>query len=603
MGLPHVVYVESNVKGGVRARLGPKTFVVGGNYKGKSAVTNAIELAVSGRVSDIQGRRDVGKEIELMSLAPLVGGKRMELFSRAVFSDGSEAVWRAKSGKKASHQFPPFVDPEAALPLRPVFAAVIGSVETARKFFLGHAVGIITDKDVLDRIPPPLHALYKRASLGSSSTDVPPVDRLLSALERAKAEAGAASRRAKAHAEAAVSNASGLAPLPTQAEEAALAQSVKEAEEKLVELQRRAAQVEALQGATERQEAARVRWNAARVAVEDARARHQQNDLALQATPLCPPIDRSVSAVIVAIRAHAEDGVTGCYVCANPGPVDFKARLKAFEDYLGRVLEMDRAYQAARKAFDETFVLVRQAEAEVAQAKSAKDDVEALLARGPQEVPSAERIAQAEALVAGLRDRQRENDVLRASWGASDKARASAKEEEESKADWEKLVEACQQAVLKLLDTGVSGFKARVQRFLPPQFEYELQLRDGARSVFQFGLAEPGGLRTALSGVEWAVVIAAMAEVCRRPDKYAVLIPDDRAFDPENLYAALESFGSASAQVVFPAPIWPARRGGVSAGEGSTVIAIPAGWGVVNVDDGQHQSADPPLLAPQLYAR
>ena len=79
MTSPYVVFAESNIKGGVSAALGPKTLIVGPNGTGKSAVANTVELALTGRVSDILGRRDVAKEIELQALAP---SRKGELLAR-----------------------------------------------------------------------------------------------------------------------------------------------------------------------------------------------------------------------------------------------------------------------------------------------------------------------------------------------------------------------------------------------------------------------------------------------------------------------------------------------------------------------------------------
>jgi energy-coupling factor transporter ATP-binding protein EcfA2 len=56
----HVGFASSNIKGGVSTPLGYRTLVVGPNGSGKSAIQNTVELVLTGRVSDVAGRSDVG---------------------------------------------------------------------------------------------------------------------------------------------------------------------------------------------------------------------------------------------------------------------------------------------------------------------------------------------------------------------------------------------------------------------------------------------------------------------------------------------------------------------------------------------------------------
>lgn len=52
-----VTRIQSNIKGrDINAQLYPKTLIVGPSASGKSAVIGAVELAISGRISDVQGR-------------------------------------------------------------------------------------------------------------------------------------------------------------------------------------------------------------------------------------------------------------------------------------------------------------------------------------------------------------------------------------------------------------------------------------------------------------------------------------------------------------------------------------------------------------------
>src|SRR5260221_10173432 len=93
----YVKKVESTIKNGVNAELGPKTIIIGPNGSGKSAVVNAIELALTGRASDVAGRDVVAQDLALLSLAP---GRNSAVTSEATLSDGSKCSWTTRPNGK-----------------------------------------------------------------------------------------------------------------------------------------------------------------------------------------------------------------------------------------------------------------------------------------------------------------------------------------------------------------------------------------------------------------------------------------------------------------------------------------------------------------------
>jgi hypothetical protein len=157
--------------------------------------------------------------------------------------------------------------------------------------------------------------------------------------------------------------------------------------------------------------------------------------------------------------------------------------------------------------------------------------------------------------------------VVADAWATTRKAESAAIEAEERAEEWKALKAACEFAVGVVLGKALATFIARVQQNLPDGDVFDLRLNDGDREVVQFGLARNGNLHTALSGAEWARVMGAMAEACVGDEQFAVLIPEERAFDPETLSDVLAAFGKTRLQVIIASPVAPKK--------------VPKGWTVV----------------------
>ena len=146
--------VTSNLKLGCDVVIGDKTVIVGPNGSGKSTIVNAIELALTGRASDIAGRTEVAREADLLSLAP-AGAK--QVYAEVEFDGGETARYAAEGttakAKKAVVARPDFVVPEAALPLRTLREALLGSATTARKYLLSKVSGGTDRSDVRALLP------------------------------------------------------------------------------------------------------------------------------------------------------------------------------------------------------------------------------------------------------------------------------------------------------------------------------------------------------------------------------------------------------------------------------------------------------------------
>ena len=69
MKIPYVKHIQSNVKKGVCAELGPRTLIVGPNGSGKTSILNSLELALGGFATDVMGRGPIRKPGDLMVLS------------------------------------------------------------------------------------------------------------------------------------------------------------------------------------------------------------------------------------------------------------------------------------------------------------------------------------------------------------------------------------------------------------------------------------------------------------------------------------------------------------------------------------------------------
>ena len=148
----YVKRIDSNIKRGCNVALGPKTLIVGPNGAGKSTIVNAVELALTGRASDVAGRATLAKDQELATLIRIGDAEGV---ATAVLDDGSGADWALKPGSKSVHSGGDYSN---AFPLRDVRDNLTGSPETARKWLLSHVARGLEWTGVLAPIPTALHA-------------------------------------------------------------------------------------------------------------------------------------------------------------------------------------------------------------------------------------------------------------------------------------------------------------------------------------------------------------------------------------------------------------------------------------------------------------
>jgi len=549
--MKYVKHVKTNAKVGANVELGPKTLIVGPNGSGKSTILNAIELALTSRVSDIAGREDVAREADVMQLAPL----GQSLLAEVVFDSGEGASYLVEGStakaKKAAAVRPNSIDPDTVLPIRVLKEAVLGSPQTARKYLLGKVAGSVSREHITSLIALPVRDLWLKLLASQPSTLSAP-DALVAVLENAGKQQREANGQAKTAREAGKLVSGGRASPPSESE---LSEARSTVEQLRGGYQTALAGQTAFAQLTGTQERLAAAMKVAQTAIEQHAFRQSE----LANLPEVEPPHPVLPHVCEVLRASLAAGE--CLVCGTGKPD--AAALPLVEQAIAASRQsaearksLERLVQGTKESAERTIASVEALEAEVARLSQVDTDP---LGHDPAALKP--QLDAAEAQLLDLR-------ALADSWTRIQGAEAQALEAEAAAERWGTLKSSCEAAVGIVLDAALENFIARVQANLPPTDVFDLKLRDGEREVVQFGLLRDERLITALSGAEWARVVAAMASACCSDSQFGVLIPEERAFDPATLNAVLRAFSACEQQVILASPVAPSGR-------------LPKGWTVV----------------------
>lgn len=534
MARPYVTRIESNVKSAASFSyaLGRRTLIVGPSGKGKSAVVNALELAGSGRASDIAGRTTLAKDADLSSLTT-----SDPLYATAALSTGELASFELHRGKRARR-----TGPELAFPLREVREAILGSPETARKWILNASETIDWNRDVLPLLS---DSAQKLASGVAHAGLTGGLEEARKRSREAVARAGAA-RAVRAPAEP---------PLP---------------DAEIVELER-AASTWKTQANRSRAQAGlaklRTEFDQAKRLVAETRAR-QAAALQEQQAFAAPSgdVDVMLSGVTVC-EALARAKALECAICGGrTDPDELARRAERARGRIEALLQQEKQREGLEASCLESATALAIAErtaaglgqALAAASKAAVQDEEALPEMGLEEAESRLRSAYA----------------LRAAWLTARNGEEQALRSEKEAREWAELAGALASAMEKLVERARIHFEGMVQRFLPREDLFGVDLLDGDRAVLRVGLRRLLGdrmvLHSALSGAEWARVTAALALATAPAEGFAIVAPEERAVDPVTLEAVLAALGQLSddsPQIVVTACVPPR--------------IVPAGWDTI----------------------
>lgn len=545
--------VWGNAKGGCSVTLGPRTIITGANGAGKSRVVNTLELAASGFASDIVGRPQVKRGIDLLTLAP--EGEGLE--ARAETNTGvacSLDIGRAGEGKGKAPDHTPLYGITVTYPIRESVEALRGDVKKARDFVLSATPLKVTRKGIKKHLAEELHDLFD--IYAAAHADVSPVELLQLIRDEAAKSARAATAGAK-QAQGVIDSLSSDIGLDCPSDE--------DIEAGKVAVRAAAAEYEAATRMPEPVDLDSLRQSAqAEVqAYKEQEARLKEAE-AVAGRPPNAMAQLQLSAIPL-LAFYEGKGEQPCLLCMN-GQIDGSAVTARIANLRGKVAEEQERAQA-EQTLGWFRPRVEQAKGKALKAVNAYKAAEER-AREQTVDPAARRQA-VEAAYSKLRAAEAALQVLQAAkakWGTLEDARLRIKSLKAEAKAAEGLAEAAVELLNTLVKKARAAFVENVQKYLPPTDKFDLVLQDGKREVCMFGFRRDGELHTALSGAEWARLTIALGAACMvgGDAELAILTPEERAFDPQTLTAVLAALNDAPGQVILTSPVEP--------------TAVPPGW-------------------------
>lgn len=551
----YVTRVTSNLKGGLDRTLGERTLIVGPNGSGKSAIQNSIELALTGRVSDIAGRADAAD----LGIVGMMAPAGEPLRATVHLSDGRVASFEAarKDGGWSRGQR---TGATGDFPVSRVRQNLTGSPETARKFLLANIGAMASRDEVLRLLPHDLHGVYgKKADTMTTSTEV---ERLLLVFEQEKSAARRHTQEAEAAEATKARMSSDLPPEPTD-------DDLRAAEEKADGLRAPPPQNPmrisraALVTAMEKQTAALMLTHRGTVElnarVEELQAAVTAGDLALRAIH---PIVEPLMDVL-----HHHENFDACMVCGNAWTAASEEMRRGTQEAFGSVKGQLATQGEKETALTEAVHSLAELRADLDRQLVELEALENELANTPEEDSvdnDLEAYRAASVRLEGLRS-------AKSRWQSVRALRETVWTAQQNAAEAKKLADACGNAIKDLLNIALGKFNTVVQSYLPDTDTFFLMIRDGERDVCRYGLYKNGTYHSALSGAEWARVTLALGCAVGGNGDVVIYTPEERAFDPNTLRSVMQALSESPGQVILTSPVKPSGR-------------IPKGWTVIETN-------------------
>jgi len=551
----HIKGIKSNIKGGVDQELG--ALIVGPNGIGKSAIINAIELAVGGSASDIVGRAEVKREAELLTLSD-----GLTVSAEAEFTNGSIASYEAKSNnrggaKKAHHSCPV----KASFPVRDVRAALGGSADTARSWLLSKVVQDVTREDVLSWFTPEAQELYNHYAKAEHKSEI---DILLTVRQNGSKKIRADKKTLTTEQVVLDRLAANLDADPTDA----VLTRAREAETQALTNYEVALKASAKSGVEEQAERLK---RIARSRIEEMDDAQRDAEEIKGLTPPGADLTEQEGALVERIHAlndihqlHIDLDAEGCLVCERLGSVDHIRLRESKHAICVSIAARKEWWDIARSVNELAGATAKEAECAVREYQDLAAAVDQMDSDGPSVDEAKSVWERAQMQKTALEGAASQWKNLRSQKDAMRTLKADI-------SDLEEVVESSKQAVNRLVKSAVTRFEEAVQSYLPTTDTFKLVLEEDEKEVCRFGFDRDGQLHTALSGAEWARLTLALACASATGDEdLLIFTPEERAFDPGTLREVMAALSDAPGQVLITSPIKHKGR-------------LPKGWTVIEV--------------------
>ncbi len=502
----YIERVESSLKGGCTVDLGQRTVIVGPNGSGKSTIVQAIELATSGSVSDMEGRGQVKQTTALARLFPVGASK----YAWCRLSTSEEFSWEledaAKKGayKKPLHEAPAKV----SWPFQELAGVLGGDAGTVQSWLESQVFGPITKEDALAKLPPSIRSTVENLMGRKRKTD------FLSLAKDAKSEARNLRSQATKLEKTVDSLVEGIAPPLTDA-------ARKELESKPVSDARHLSEEE---------------YEAERTLITELADAYATFEAAIENEPgnqMVGKLDmlNKVQVAMSLIKQHKTsvgEPTEYCWVCGS------HESDQSHEDQVGAAMEMlgdALAYQKRCVSSQQKLIEIEEKLKQMVHDNNravigeAKPDPQLKLAK---------------------------DDVVRKAWANADATKAEAAQLRAKADALTSAAKSLSSVGRDLLTKAKSDFEKKVNDYLPEGDVFEIDLASS-----RVGLRRGDALHSALSGAEWNRVLMAISCGVVHDSTLNVLVPPDRAWDQDTLEHMMKALSTAEVQIVVMTTVKP----------------------------------------------
>ena len=547
----YVEHIASNIKKGCNHQLGPKTLIVGDNGKGKTTIVNALELALCQQVTDLLGKEVVKRPSDLIQLT-----HDAKIWAACKLSDGRTLEVESKRTKTGASRLKTQGSVQASMPYLEVKGHLTGSPQVARSFLMESQIGnAISKEDVISRLSPSHKKRYESSAKRYDGISSNPLTELKKILGDAKLSLRSLQDEKRTLIKAIDHLGSALQPEPTEKEVEEAKRTLEEAQKELHAVPKGTDShyLESLRN--------RCRSEIGELQEGENQAKEMEDWVSKNGIQSFSEKDEEMlvvrSKLLDILQLHEALQSSHCLVCgiAKESAAYFKSRRAALEKETGDLI---RAYEISQKLgqLQMNLTIKRTKVTDlIAQIKEAEENTQEI-----DTEPLQKAVNEAQGRYISLHTTQSEWKRLRLDRGT---LRGVEAQIQDVNAYSQALVEISTQ----LLDNAKSSFVKSVQTYLPPAYQFGLNILENRCEI---GFQNGKGLNTALSGAEWVSMILALSAANVDSHKEVVLItPEERAYDPATLSSIMKSLQKSKSQVILTSTILPSE--------------VPEGWTLVEI--------------------